>query len=129
MKNFLRPLYNKTCLFSSYLWGLVCLALRVYFLQGDEMQSGELDVTGKDKVEINLGARSPCRVIVKFKGGHHHVPCNPKHRDELKWEVKNKHYHHPHDFRHDHCHHEDKYMLMISWDVTNVRTIEWVVYY
>jgi hypothetical protein len=89
------------------------------------MQSGELDVTGRDRIEINLGKHPPCRVMVKFKSGHHHVPCNPKHHDELRWELENKH--NPH--RHDHYHHENKYVLMISWHVTDVRTIEWVAYY
>ena len=93
------------------------------------MQSGELDVTGKDKVEIVLGERHPDSIIVKFKGHHHHVPCNPKHHDELRWELKNKHHHHPHDHRNDHCNHKDIYVLIISWNVTDMRTIEWLVYY
>lgn len=93
------------------------------------MQSGELDVTGHGKVEIILGNRHPNNIVVKFKGGHHHVPCNPKHNDELRWELENKHHSHPHDYRHDHCQHEDKYVLIVSWNVTDVRTIEWVAYY
>lgn len=82
------------------------------------MQSGEIDVTGKDKIEINLGKCHPGRVIVRFEGNYHHVPCNPKHHDELRWEIKNKN-----------SGVENTFALIISWDVTNVRTIEWVAYY
>jgi hypothetical protein len=89
-------------------------------LRGDVMQSGELVVTGKDKVELQLGHRHPDSVSVKFKGGHAHVPCNPKHHDELRWEIKT---------HHSHEHHHTEYVLVISWYVTDVRTIEWVAYY
>jgi hypothetical protein len=93
------------------------------------MQSGELVVTGKDKVEIDLGHRHPKSVIVKFSDDCVIVPCNPRHHDELRWDVKNRHHKHPHDARHDHCKHRDEYILTIKWHVTGVRTIEWVAYY
>ena len=93
------------------------------------MQSGELDVTGHDKIEIVLGSRHPQSVIVSFKGHHHHVPCNPRHHDSLRWDLKNKHHRHRHDRRHDHCRHEDTYVLTISWYVTDFRTIEWCAHY
>lgn len=129
MKNFLF-LYYQACRFLSYLWITVWGAICRFFLLGEAMQSGELEVTGRYKVEINLGSHPPCRVMVGFrKGHHHHVPCNPKHHDELRWELLNKHQHHRHDARHDHCHHEDKYILVIAWDIADVRTIEWVAYY
>lgn len=93
------------------------------------MLSGELIVVGHDKVEIKLGHRSPSGVVVEFTNECVHVPCNPKHHDELRYEIKNLHHHHPHDARHDHCKHEDDYVLIISWHVTGVRDIKWVVYY
>ena len=120
MKNFLHLLLSAARQ-ASYLWRVMCCIICGDTLQGEVMQSGEIDVTGRDKVEINLGKHHPCRVIVKFKGGHHHVPCNPKHHDELRWELKDKHQ--------THSHHENKYVLMISWHVTDVRTIEWAAYY
>lgn len=93
------------------------------------MLSGELIVVGHDKVEISLGHRPPSGVIVNFDCDIICVPCNPKHHDDLKYEVRNLHHHHPHDSRHDHCNHEDNYVLSISWHVTGVRVIKWVVYY
>lgn len=89
--------------------------------QGVIMQSGELVVTGKDKIEILLGHHRPHKVHVKFKGGHNHVPCNPQHCDELMAQIKHHHlYHHEH---------HNEYVLAISWHVTDVRTIEWFVHY
>jgi len=129
MKTFLQSLLGKTYQILFYLWRMLCYFVCGDNLQGEAMQSGELNVTGRDKVEINLGKHHPCRVVVRFKGGHHHVPCNPKHHDELRWELKNKHRPHRHDRRNDHCHHENKYVIMICWHVTDVRTIEWAAYY
>lgn len=93
------------------------------------MHSGELVVVGNDKLEIELGNRHPSRVMVKFQDHHVIVPCNPHHHDQLRWEVKNLHQHHPHDFRHDHCHHNDNYVLIIKWHVSSLRVIEWFVFY
>lgn len=98
-------------------------------LQGGTMLSGELIVVGHDQVDIKLGHRPPKGVVVEFINEHVHVPCNPKHYDELKYEIKNLHHHHPHDNRHDHCNHDDNYVLVIGWNVTGVRVIKWVVYY
>lgn len=93
------------------------------------MQSGELVVVGNDKVDISLGHRPPASVFVYFLNELHHVPCNPHHHDDLRYEIKNHHQHHPHDHRNDHCRHEDDYVLTIHWHVTGVRFIRWVVYY
>lgn len=130
MKVFVQLLINKVCAFFFLLYRKIHLLLIKDCVQGDTMQSGELVVVGADQVVIDLGARPPGGVIVEFHDHHHiHVPCNPKHHDELRYEIKNIHHHHPHDKRHDHCAHEDKYLLTIQWSVTGVRVINWVVYY
>jgi hypothetical protein len=78
---------------------------------------GELIVVGKDQVHIALDPLNHKRikhVVVKFKDECEIVPCNPKHFDELSFEVEK-------------IHHKTK--LIISWNVSNVRTIEWFVHY
>lgn len=98
-------------------------------LLGAEMLHGEIIVTGSDKIEIELGEHHPKQVFVKFKDDHMHPPCNPKHHDHLRWEIKNKHFNHKHDHRNDHCNHHNRFVLEIHWHVSNVRVIDWVVYY
>lgn len=122
-------LLTKICLFFSLLYRKICLFFCKGCVQGDAMLFGELIVVGHDKVEIVLGHRPPKGLNVEFINEHMHVPCNPKHHDELKYELKNIHESHPHDHRHEHCKHEDEYVLTISWHVTGVRAIKWVVYY
>lgn len=82
------------------------------------MQSGELFVTGKDKAVILL-KKHPDKVIVHFDKHEHIVPCNHHHHDELEWEV---HVKHEHPFK-------TKFVLVIKWNVTNVREVKWTVYY
>ena len=100
------------------------------------MQAGELIVTNKDKIEIVLKS-NPTGVSVKFKDHHVIVPCNPRHFDELKWEVlatcrhckhNKKHYGQSYDHHGYHKHHME-YTLLISWSVTAVRDIVWAVFY
>ena len=91
-------------------------------------QSGELIVTGSGEVEIEL-KKNPSSVKVFFDDDIIVVPCNPHHHDHLHWHVKNLHHHHQHDSRHDHCNHNDHYILVISWKVHNVREIKWSVHY
>ncbi len=79
------------------------------------MQSGELIVTGEDKVEIVLRGE-PAQVAVKFKDTCVIVPCNPQHYDDLEYEV----------VKHHHKHH---YTLVIRWNVSGVREIVWTVCY
>lgn len=81
------------------------------------MQSGELFVTGKDKVVISL-KKFPSKVSVHFKDEPHVVPCNHHHHDELKWEVHASHHHYKSGF-----------ILVIEWNVTNVREIKWEASY
>lgn len=129
MKTFMRFLYCRMFLFFVVFWRRICVFLFGNYSQGEFMQSGELVVVGHDKVDINLGHRPPSRVFVHFLNDIINVPCNPKHHDELRYQIKNHHHHHPHDNRHDHCKHESNYMLTIHWHVTGVRVIRWVVYY
>ena len=83
------------------------------------MQSGEIIVTGKDEAVINLKGK-PSKVIVHFKDHSHVVPCNHHHHDELEWEVQRYKRHHQH---------LSGYVLVIKWDVTNVREIKWSASY
>lgn len=82
------------------------------------MQSGQLFVSGKNKVIINLKGH-PDKVSVHFHGHSHVVPCNHHHHhDSLEWEVIV-------DNKHDHI----KYTLIIKWNVTDVRQIKWEACY
>jgi hypothetical protein len=129
MKNYFYLLLMKTYLFLLVSLRRVKFLLCKDYLQGADMQSGELIVVGKDKVEIILGHRHPNHVAVKFISDYAHVPCNPHHHDELKYSIHNRHHHHKHDDRHDHGKHHDKYVLTIKWHVTGVRRIKWAVYF
>ncbi len=97
--------------------------------------SGELVVTGKGKIKIELNSLSdhkkhspkkrhalkkkfeccPDQVSVRFVNDSHHVPCNPVHYDELWWHVKQDY--------------GGNWFLMIHWKVTDARTIKWEVNY
>ena len=79
------------------------------------MQSGELIVTGKDKVHIHLN-KFPDKVEVWFKDDLECVPCNPHHHDWLEWEV------HRSNTTFSHSHH----ILIIKWDVSGMREIKWM---
>jgi hypothetical protein len=92
------------------------------------MQQGEIVATGKGEVEIVLGSKHPHEVEVFFADKPVHVPCD-HHHDKLHWEVHNRHHHHQHDLKHEHCHHEDNFVLIIRWDVAGVRVIEWEIEY
>lgn len=96
---------------------------------GVPMQSGELTVVGSGKANIELGKHHPKYIVVRFKDDHIVIPCNPHHHDHLKWEVRNLHPSHRHDHRHEHCKHDDRYVLEVEWRVTGVRKINWSVYY
>lgn len=80
------------------------------------MQSGELFVTGKDEAKVALSG-FPSKVKVFFVGEPTIIPCNPHHRDRLDWEVHRSHAHH------------GGFTLIIKWEVTGVRKIEYEVYY
>lgn len=79
------------------------------FNKENQMQSGELIVTGKDEVFITLHG-TPINVNVYFKGDCDLTPCNPKDYDMLEWEMHFKHHH---------------YTLKIKWNVSGVRKILW----
>lgn len=80
------------------------------------MQSGELIVTGKDHVTIKLHG-NPSKVVVKFKDDCVLVPCNPVILDSLQWDINRSFTHH------------GGYDLHIKWNVSDVREIEWAVYF
>jgi len=112
--------------------GLGSLLIKIYHMMNkyvfsyfkrhnwEDIQSGELIVTSKDAVEFKLGHYRPDEVIVEFKEECIVVPCNPKHHDDLRWEVI-----------HRHCneHHREEFYLVIYWHVSDVRVIEWVVFF
>lgn len=84
------------------------------------MQHGDLVVSGKDKVSLNVGKRIPQEVIVKFQSPLTITPCNPHHFDDLEWELIEHHDHH-HNFTH--------FELEIRWKVTGIRVILWSISY
>lgn len=97
---------------------------------GDNMQKGELVVTGMDRVEIELGERCPREIIIMFIDEEVCIPCNPKHHDHHHHKIRE---HFPHTHSEDHHHHakkhHNKYVLEIGWNVSGVRVIEWTVKY
>ncbi len=80
------------------------------------MQSGELIVTGKDYITIDLRGL-PAKAHAHFIHELQITPCNPHHRDELEWEVHNSNTDH------------SSFVLVISWSVTGVREVRWSVEY
>ena len=80
------------------------------------MQSGELDVSGKDRIRIDLH-KLPRDVKVRFSDDDCIVPCNPHHRDFVEFEIHATNRHH------------GGYVLIISWEVTGVRKIKWTAYH
>lgn len=95
------------------------------------MQSGKLTVTGKGSTQILLLGR-PHRVEVHFAGTDPvPVPCNPHHHhhDHLTHVVvpvdeDQRHHHDP-----VHHHHDRQFYLFISWEVSGIREIYWLVIY
>ena len=81
------------------------------------MQSGELVVSGKDKIHIPLDG-FPSKVDVDFVDECVIVPCDPHHHvDSLEFEVHVSNTHH-HGF-----------VLVISWHVSGVREVKWTAAY
>lgn len=80
--------------------------------KGDSMQSGELIVTGDNKVEINLKSY-PSFLNVRFSNNCVVVPCNASNFDELEYEV---------------LLHKNNFVLVIRWRVTGIRNIVWSSY-
>lgn len=89
------------------------------------MVSGEITVTGKNHIELELAGR-PHHVEVFFKDDNVVVPCNPTHFDELEWFIREREDHEMHmhpKFR------SRKFFLEISWNVSASREIVWHVKY
>ena len=92
------------------------------------MQSGKINVTGRNSIRIPLTGfvREVC---VRFEHEHEHVPCNPHHHDRLEWEIEcedeDRRRHHDHE--HEHHHEDRKFILVIRWEVSGMREIEWFV--
>jgi len=89
------------------------------------MQSGELLVTGKDSVDIELHDH-PDHVDVEFIDDVVVVPCDHHHQDHLEWEVRRVHHVARASVKHHRKHH---YVLTIKWHVTGIRKIKWTVAY
>ena len=79
-------------------------------------QSGELVVSGKDKVHIPLDGY-PRKVEAYFMDVCEIVPCDPHHVDMLECDV------------HASNTHKSGYVMVISWQVSGVREIKWVAVY
>jgi hypothetical protein len=92
------------------------------------MQSGNLTVTGNNSVRIPLLGR-PREVFCHFRHEHEPVPCNPHHQDHLEYKIESVdedlHIH----IRIDHHHHDRQFVLVIKWNVVDVREIEWLIVY
>lgn len=73
--------------------------------------SGQILVSGKNKLEIDLKYGKPDAVIVEFKHKHTDIPCDP-HCDVLEWALHEKHH---------------GFVLEIRWHVSNAREIIWGV--
>jgi hypothetical protein len=109
-----------------WFWAILNYILRWFGLKGGNiMQTGELVVTGSDRVEILLCER-PDSVKVYFVDDQCDVPCNHGHHDHLSWFVHKKEHHHHHN---NHHHYTSSYTLTIKWHVHNVRKIVWAVHY
>ena len=77
------------------------------------MQSGELIVSGKNHVRIDL-EHFPRRVKVKFVDNLTVPPCSPQDEDSLEYEVRSTA--------------SGKFILLIKWRVSNVREINWTTW-
>lgn len=113
MKNILKHLINlffyKTSLLVNVVFDLFSCRKDC---KGESMQSGELIVTGENKVEINLKSY-PSFLNVRFANNCVVVPCNSSNFDELEYEVLLRKHH---------------FVLVIKWKVTGIRNIIWVSY-
>lgn len=101
------------------------------------MQSGQLIVTGNSEIAISLRG-APSKVVVRFEDECVITPCNPKTFDELQWEVLVEETDCDCDCDDDCdccdddccCNQDDStFELLIGWDVSGVREINWTVYY
>lgn len=79
---------------------------------------GNLSVVGKGKIDVQLHRHPPTRFHVQFKSDpnspHQPHPCNPHQVDDLEWDLHYK---------------EGHYVLVIKWNVVDVREIAWLVEY
>ena len=75
---------------------------------------GQVSVSGKGNVEIELDHRRPHSVVVDFQNPPTLIPCNPP-NDRLGWEVHRI---------------DGKYVLKILWNITSgARDVIWAVGY
>jgi|ERR1700748_3407935 len=77
-----------------------------------EAEFGDLDVSGRGEVEIDLPTL-PKVIEVKFKDHSHHIPCD-QHHDKLEYSLH----------RHHHA-----YKLIIKWHINSLREIAWIAYF
>jgi hypothetical protein len=77
-----------------------------------EIQFGEFCTTGKGKLDVDLLC-PPKRIKVEFKDSPNQVPCNP-HHDRLSWDIVKT---------------PGKLILVIKWNVSDIREIKWMVFY
>lgn len=101
------------CLF---LW--FCWEINLFKLKHDNVEEGELYVSGKGHANIIIHCkRLPKFVFVRFADLDHHHPCHPcnHHIDSLEWEV----------CREDRF----KYKFSIHFDVSEMRHITYKIDY
>lgn len=92
------------------------------------MQSGTLTVTGENLTRIPLLGR-PRHTEVHFTHEKEPHPCNPHHHDHLEWRIERED-EDPHEHRKMPHHHQERlFFLVIEWEVSGVREIDWHVIY
>ena len=107
--NYLILFWQKICLFYSLIFAPNSLKLIV--------ELGELVVVGKGEIEIDIGYKYPIDTSVRFVNDCTTVPCNP-HHDRLNWKIKKVH---------NSESNKKHFMLVINWNVSGIRVIEWTV--
>ncbi len=92
------------------------------------MASGEITVTGIGETRIELLGK-PRHVSVRFEE-EHHIPCNHHHHHDTLSHFVDHEDEDPR--RHNdiiHQHQDRKWVLVITWQVTDIRVIHWHVMY
>ena len=75
----------------------------------DQKITGELTITGKNKLEIKLDHGAPKNVMVGYKSIYLNASCNP-HHDRLYWYTEQTH---------------NGFILVIDWHVSDAKEIVW----
>jgi hypothetical protein len=77
----------------------------------EKVISGEMLVTGRDTMEVEMRFGKPDSVVVEFKNTPSPIPCSP-HHNKLDWELVQRHH---------------GFFLVIKYSVSVPTTIVWAV--